>query len=153
MSKFKKLLDEAEVVFGDKKKRVPTDQRGKPLSVAMQRIMKASKEIEGKSGFKLMTALRAILNQMREFETAVRKLPANNNGYDSIKHKVRKDFAQAMTDLSNMVFNVKKKGLKAVENNNEEMELWENLENSCKNIVAWMKNSSSSMVGKSSDKS
>lgn len=140
MSKFRKILDEAEVVFGDKKKRsVPTDRRGKPLSVAMQRMMKAIKELEGASGFKLQKALEAILNQMREFETEVKKLPKNNNGYDSIKFKVRKDFSQSMTDLSNLIFKLKKKGLKAVENKNEEMGLWENLEISCQNIINFTK--------------
>lgn len=142
MGKFRDILDEAEVILKGKRKvtkDVPTDSRGKPLSVSMQRIMKATKELESSSGFKHRNALSSVLDALKAFQSAVQKLPKNNNGYNSVKYKVRNNFEQAISSLSNMVTNIKKKGLKAVESNSEEMEQWESLEIYCKNITKYLK--------------
>jgi len=79
------------------------------------------------------------LDALKAFQSAVQKLPKNSNGYDSVKYKVRNNFEKAINSLSNMVTNIKKKGLKAVESNSEEMEQWESLEKYCKNITNYLK--------------
>lgn len=138
MGKFRDILDEAEVILKGKKrvkKDVPTDRMGRPLSVTMQRIMKATKEMEKASGFRHRNELASVVDALKKFQDDSKKKGA----YDKIKYKYRNDFEKSINLLSNMVRNIKKKGLKAVESNNEEMELWESLENSLVNIKSFLK--------------
>ena len=139
MGKFRDILDEAEVILKGKDKKkidVPTDNRGKPLSPSVQRIIKATQKMQSASGFKLRTVLHSIVQDLKTFQDEVVK----KKSYDSVKYKYKKQFSKAISTLSNMVYQIKQKGLKAVEDYDEEVEQWEKLERYCKNITNWMKN-------------
>ena len=143
MGKFKNLLDEAEVSFGDKKlgkQDIKVPRTGKELSPAMKRLIQKSKELSGQSGHKLRKSIESIIASLEDFQKALKNLPKGSDGYDSVKYKIRNNFEKAILALKNMAADVKRKGLKAVENKNGEMELWESLENSCENTISLMRN-------------
>lgn len=139
MGKFRELLDEAKVILKGKKKirkDVPTHPvTGEPLSATAQRIIKQANKMRSQSGFKLRTSLASILDDLRKFKSELEK----NKSIDSVKYKYRKNFEQALLNISSMVVQLKNKGLKAVENKNEDMELWESLEIYCQSILHYMK--------------
>jgi signal transduction histidine kinase len=82
--------------------------RGQP-SLAMQRVMRASAAMDSQSGVSLT----------RKLDTIKRTLEDVKREAKDLDHKTFTKLNQAISDLTNMSFDIKKMGLKAVESHED----------------------------------
>lgn len=87
---------------------VPADQR---QNITVFKTKQAAKKFMNRSGRKLSGKLNLIKGDLQDLQKWMRK----NGVYSQLKAKMRKEFEDALLELSNLVNRIDNKGIKAVE--------------------------------------